>query len=359
MNKDNRFIYLFKLIACIFVITIHAPFPGLFGDLVGSISRFAVPFFFAVSGRYLLAGRGYETPKEPAGIRNMVCKRLLRLFRMTLIVYSLHLAFSLWFYLSGGTTLHEWFWDKFNPFEARIFILFNSGRFIYDGSYVFDHMWYLFALIYVYILIIIFAKVLRKWYKGLIVLLLGMLFFGELLQVYYPIRPFDISINTWYVLRNWLFVGMPFVLLGVLFGDYIEKLEGGASDCGAKNKLIRFRPFYIILIIAGCIFSFAESMIFGSKEVYTGSVMIVVGILFLSEVHGPLRTSLWKIGKRSSSNIYFYHVLIIAVLDILSQRGIIPQYTMWQKPLIVIVICLLLFGCIPFLYDRVRGREFV
>lgn len=359
MNKDNRFIYLFKLIACIFVITIHAPFVGLFGDLVGSISRFAVPFFFAVSGRYLLSGRDDATPKDAAGIRNKVGRRLKSLLVKTGVVYLIHLIFSLVFYLSQGTTLQEWLGDKFNSFEARIFFLFNSGRFIYDGSYVFDHMWYLFALIYVYALIIIFAPVLRKWYKWLIVLLLGLLFFGELLQVYYPIRPFDISISTWYVLRNWLFVGMPFVLLGVLFGDHIEKLKVEERPEDALKRLKKHRTFFWGLTASGCILSFVESRVFGSKEVYLGSVLIVAGILFLSEAGIEPKTALWKLGKRSSSNIYFYHVLIIAVLDILSQRGIIFEYTMWQKPVIVTGLCLILFGFVPYLYCRMTGQDFV
>lgn len=359
MSKDNRFIYLVKLIASLFVITIHAPFTGLFGDLVGSTSKFAVPFFFAVSGRFLLVSGNGKMAEETDEIRKKVWARLIKLLKITGIVYIIHLIFSMIFYLSQGTTFPEWFKDKFNPFEARIFFMFNSGRFIYDGSYVFDHMWYLFALIYVYLLIIIFAPVLRKWYKGLIVILLGFLFFGELLQVYYPIRPFDISISTWYVLRNWLFVGMPFVLLGVLFGDHIE---GMVMVDGNRERLImlfKYKPVFICLIIAGVISGYVESLIFGSREVYLGSVMIVTGLLFLSEMVVPAEGVLWKLGKRASSNIYFYHVLVIAVIDILSQRGIIWQYTMWQKPLIVILICLVLFGLLPYLADRMRGRDFV
>ena len=41
-----------KGIACIFVVFIHVKFPGNFGQSVQAIARFAVPFFFMVSGYY-------------------------------------------------------------------------------------------------------------------------------------------------------------------------------------------------------------------------------------------------------------------------------------------------------------------
>ena len=49
--------------------------------------------------------------------------------------------------------------------------------------------------------------------------------------------------------------------------------------------------------------------------------------------------------------------MIISVLDILSQNGIIPSYTMWQKPLIVMVVSVLLFAVIPYFIDKVKVNE--
>ncbi len=343
MKTENRFLYALKLIGSLFVITIHAPFGGTVGDVIMSMARFAVPFFFAVSGRFLLVSRDGSIVQETSEIRSKVKGSLIKLIRMTAAVYLIHLVFSMAVNIKGGMSFSEWLTMKFNPFEARAFFLFNSGRFIYDGSYVFDHMWYLFALIYVYLLIIIFAPVLRKWYKGLIVILLGLLYFGELLQTYYPIRPFDISISTWYVIRNWLFVGMPFVLLGILFGDYADE---------HRDSIARFRIPSMIAVAIGVICGIIEFSIWGSKEVYFGSLIIVAGLLFLSECEATAGGVLSNLGKRASSEIYFYHVLIIAVLDIMSQNGIIPVYLMWQKPLIVMAICLVLFGAVPLLMQK-------
>ena len=345
-TSENRFIYSMKFIACLFVITIHAPFPGFFGEIISCISRFAVPFFFATSGRFLLRGSEGGTITGTGLVRKKTGSSLLKLLKVTGIVYVIYLLFSLIIHFFYGYSFKDWFTSKFNLFEARNFFLFNSGQFIYDWTYVFDHLWYLFALIYVYGLIYIFAPVLRSWYKVLIGLLLGFLFLGELLQTYYPIRPFGISISTWYVIRNWLFVGMPFVLIGILFGDYVSaKTETGPGEASVFFEKHRLKS--IIGLVIGIILSFAEYRFIGSKEVYLGSVIIVVSLLFLSESKCSESTFLADIGKKASGNIYFFHVLVIAVLDQLSQNGIIPLYLGAFKPLIVMAVCVLMFYFLP------------
>lgn len=354
VKKENRFIYAVKFIACLFVITIHAPLPGTFGDIVGAASRFAVPFFFAVAGRFLLTDEKGGVIESVSDIRDRVSYRLIKLLKVTGKVYLVYFIFSLFYVVSSGDSLSEWFTGRFNKTELVNFLLFNSGRFIFDSSYSFDHMWYLFALIYVYGLIFVFAPVLRKWYKWLIVLLTGLLYFGEALQTWYPIRPFDISIKTWFMMRNWLFVGMPFVLMGVLFADYVTSKRAELGEEGYLQWTSKIKLPSIIAIVFGFILSVTERFMIDSKEVYLGSLVIVIGILFLSEAVTSSPKALYVLGKRASSNIYYYHVLVIAILDYLCLMGYILQYNMWQKTILVIVICVLIFGSRP-LVDLWKG----
>lgn len=351
-TKDNEFLYLIKLIASLFVITIHAPFPGFFGDVVGSISRFAVPFFFAISGRFLFAGCCTSSEGDWREIRSVTLARLMKLLKVTAVVYLVHTVFSLVVNLIQGMTFGEWISMKYNAGEAFTFFLFNSGRFIYDNSYVFDHLWYLFALIYVYLLIIIFAPLLKKLQRFLLTVLMLGLFFGQWLRIYYPIRPFDISIHTPYMLRNWLLFGMPFVLLGIVYADHIGSLRAKLSDEAFAEKIRRFGFIGTVLVATGLILGFAEQAVFGSQEIYIGSIFIVCGVMLIAEGKPSCGRFLWKLGKIGSSNIYFYHVLLIAVLDLLSQNGYIPQYTMGQKPVIVMALSLVLFAVIPFFIKK-------
>ena len=336
-KRENLFLYSIRFIAAMAVVIIHTRFPGKAGEAIDAIARFAVPFFFALSGRYLLGPDKTAT----ADIRKSTGRRLKHLLMTTLIVYLGYTIFSLTYHLSiEGGTVATWFSSKYNLNEAITFLLFNSGRFVYDGSFTFDHLWFLFALIYVYALIYIFAPVLRKWYKALIVILLFFLYFGEALQTYYPIRPFGISVSTWYVIRNWLFVAMPFVLLGILMADYFSERRKSLGDEYYEKKAREMKIPAIVCIIAGALLSVIEYQIFGKKEVFIGSLLMVVGIFFLAEAVDTGIGKLWILGKTISSDIYYYHVMVIAILDIF-----LPL-PMWLKPLVVMVICVIFFSAI-------------
>ena len=53
-----------------------------------------------------------------------------------------------------------------------------------------------------------------------------------------------------------------------------------------------------------------------------------------------------------------YHIaLLYSLLANDAQNGIIPSYTMWQKPILIMVIAILIFGVIPILIDKVRVNE--
>ena len=336
-KRENLFLYAMKFIAAMAVITLHTRFPGKAGEAIDAIARFSVPFFFALSGRYLLKAGETDTAK----IRRSTGRHLKKLLISTGIVYLAYTVFSLTYHLTiAGETLGSWFSSKYTLSEARWFLLFNSGKFIYDGSYTFDHLWFLFALIYVYVLIYIFAPVLKKWYKALIVMLLFLLYFGEALQTYYPIRPFGISICTWYVVRNWLFIGMPFVLMGILFADFFDKKKKSLGNEGYDRMVQKLKVPAIGAIAAGAVLSVIEYQIFGKKEVFIGSLIMVIGIFLLSESAKSGFGIVWKLGKTISGDIYFYHVMIIAVLDIF-----LPL-PMWLKPLVVMAICVVLFSLI-------------
>ncbi len=336
-KQGNNFLYSVKFIAAMAVIMIHTRFPGKAGEAIDAIARFAVPFFFALSGRFLLKA-GEQTTSE---IRKSTAKSLKKLLIATGIAYAGYTLFSLTYHLTIlGENVKTWLISKYNLGEARWFLLFNSGRFIYDESYTFDHLWFLFALIYVYGLIYIFAPVLRKWYKALIVICLFFLYFGEALQTYYPIRPFGINICTWFVMRNWLFVGMPFVLLGIFFADFFEEKRKRTGMEEYERLMQKYKWPSVICILIGMMLSAAEYQIFGKKDVFIGSLLIVIGIFVLAETAKTGNLSLWKLGKTISGDIYYYHVMIIAILDLL-----LPL-PMWLKPFVVMTICIIFFSLI-------------
>ncbi|WP_044912858.1 acyltransferase family protein [Butyrivibrio sp. WCE2006] len=330
-----------KAIACILIILIHCKFPSVFGDLCEALARFGVPMFFAIAGVYLVKN-------EDSDIRSIRSNLLRKLKKTVSITFKVWLIYTVYSFIYAMTVKYgalEWFNEKFNLFEFSRLILFNSGKFIYDFTYAFDHMWYLFALIYVYGLCYIFAPLLKKGALPISVVLIGFLYFGEFLQIYYPIRPFGISVSVWYTIRNWLFVGIPFTLLGY----YIKN---------NNVSLMLKQPLTVgsVLTITGIFSTLMEFKKWGSVEVYFGSLLIVTGLLIaacsntdkkdsdkeVSIVH----RSLAFVGRELSSNIYFYHVLVISLLGWCIDRVNAELYGsaifMYLRPVIVIIITILI-----------------
>ncbi|WP_026494590.1 acyltransferase family protein [Butyrivibrio sp. WCD3002] len=327
-----------KAIACIFVIFIHCKFPGVTGDIFEALARFAVPFFFVISGKYLLK----KSCREPSEIRKAVLKKTEKLLGILFPVWIFYTLYSFWYSLTVDHSVQEWLSDKYNSFEFSRLILFNSGKFIYDFTYAFDHLWFIFALVYVYLLVIVFARFVRAWAPFLTVALIVLLFVLELLQTYYPIRPFDISISTWYVVRNWLFVGVPFTMLGVWFSDKLSEIEFFSNYSAG-----------LTFLALGILSTLAEYSILKSKEVYLGSLLIVLGLLILEntwKINGKknifgLKT-LGFVGSVISSHIYYLHVFVISLfgwfIDRINPELYGNEAFMYARPLIVIVLTLIL-----------------
>ncbi|MBE5843600.1 MAG: acyltransferase [Butyrivibrio sp.] len=330
MKKSGRSIVLDKVkaLACIFIILIHCKFPGLLGDLCEAFARFGVPMFFAISGKFLLSENDVSTTQ----IRTRLKKKIVSLVKIIIPIWLFYTVYSLFYSLTCGYTVSRWASEKYNLFELSRLILFNSGKFIYDFTYAFDHLWFVFALLYVYALVFIFAKVVRKWSFPLFILLSALLYILELLQTYYPIRPFDISVSTWYVVRNWLFVGVPFTMLGVWARDNLYKCT---LLCNVKSG--------VLFVVLGVISTIAEFKIWGNKEVYLGSLFVVVGALILSEVvHSEKQDIFSFVGDKLSSFIYYMHVFVISLFGWFIDR-INPELYgnalfMYMRPLVVILL---------------------
>ena len=66
----------------------------------------------------------------------------------------------------------------------------------------------------------------------------------------------------------------------------------------------------------------------------------------------PAGSLIWKMGKESSSPIYYYHVMIIAVVDIMAQKGVIAPVPMAFKPILIMLICVILFYYVPLVVKK-------
>ena len=130
----NRTFDLFKWAAALFVLLLHVPFPGDVGGTVRMFARWAVPFFFMVSGYFTYGA----VQREDAGrlVRRM--RRLLRIFVPAAGFYALWCCFLL-----SDKTPAAFFKSHYAMKNVVSFFLLNNTQSK-------PHLWFIPALIYCY-----------------------------------------------------------------------------------------------------------------------------------------------------------------------------------------------------------------
>ncbi len=171
--------------------------------IVGSISGFAIPAFYVLSGFYVL-----DTKRE---VRlEKVLRKIKRSALCFVFVLLFYVALNVPVMLLTHTTITI---SKRMIFEFLVLNLWPLQ--------IGDNIWFIQAMLYAYIVIFILDKLkLMKFYRILLVILfVFMLLSGEFSGV---IR-FNI-LGYQYIPGNWFTRALPYILLGKLLRDMKEKL---------------------------------------------------------------------------------------------------------------------------------------
>lgn len=196
MRQRNYSIDILKFICAVLVLFLHTDFK--WHDAVLPFTRCAVPCFFMVSGFLLYVG---GIGKERL-IRNI--KHILYILLWSTLLFFVYK--ELWSIIHGELfvpSLRHW----------MLFIVFNENPFA-------GHLWYLGAYLYVLLIMLLVDK--YKLWKYMLwvvpLLLLGDLIFGK-----YSLFLLGKEFPFVYV-RNFLFVGIPYFMIGVWCKMHFDKL---------------------------------------------------------------------------------------------------------------------------------------
>lgn len=278
-----------KLIAAFFVVTIHVHFPGSFGQSVIAVARFAVPFFFMVSGFFCC----YENPAVVPSKMKRKIKHILFLMLGAMLLYILFYSAKA---IHGGT-FGSYVSGLVSPRSILAFIGLNQ-------TYAAEFLWFLPALLYAYGIFFGFEKLGITKKTAILVPLLSVsgVLFRELKEIL-PNAP-EI-LDRAYLYRNFLFVGLPFLLMGYFIRVHQEKLTEKLSDASL-----------ILMMLIGFGESIAVDLLHTQKSVYLGTILAVFALFVLivkkeDNVHVPHLASL---GADYSLYIYIFHILVKNVL---------------------------------------------
>ncbi len=200
--------------------------------IVTTISGFAIPAFYVLSGYYVL-----DTKREVR--MEKVLRKIKRSALCFAFVFLFYVALNVPIMLLTHTTIT---FSKRMIFE---FVVMNLWPFTIG-----DNIWFIQAMLYAYIVIFILDKLkLMRFYRILLILLfVFMLLTGEFSGVIH----FNI-LGYLYIPGNWLTRALPYILLGKLLRDKKESLMN-----------IQFWKYLIAFVIGGAL-----------------SVFEVIGLLWL------------------------------------------------------------------------------
>jgi len=309
---ENSFLYALKAFAAFAVVYIHYGWPAPVGTPIKALAEFAVPIFFMISGYYVF-------DKDNAGVKKSIKKTFL-LFLAANIVYF---VFNLFTSLIGAgegvtanvsrlTDLKKW-WEL---------LAFNKPMFPYT-----IHLWYLSALLYCYIFIFLINKTrLRKF----IYILIPVLPFVSLIAGNFMT---DLGITNQAVLReDWIVEGMPFFLLG----DLIHKYQVAILEKAKKMPAI-----LVLIMIFGAALKLLEIYVFSIPfELCVGIYILVIPLFILALLY-PEKFSgsvMANIGKKYSSYIYLWHMMLLAIISGVAKKiGILEHIIFgYSRPILAL-----------------------
>lgn len=309
-NQKNGTLELIKLFASYMVVFIHVIFSGKIGTLMETLARFAVPFFFLISGFY-----SYRI--SPQKIKERT-QKIVNLIILATVVYTL---FNIFVRLSnGGLNDVSAYFSKYVDVRTLFKLI------VFNVPISSEYLWYLFAMLYVYA-IFYFAIKFRISDKIIFIIsisiILLQILLGEALSVFGILLP-------GLLVRNFAVMGISFFVLGLFVKKYEHKF------LHISNSVILFS------IIIGILESIVSRYFFGKKEIYIGSLFVLFSFVCLFVKYSTIKYPKILIALEGCSTyIYIFHDLISKGLrTIYSAFGVNIKSSVLLENLHPIIVCI-------------------
>ncbi len=284
-----------KCVAAFVVVVLHYPFTGELIRYFTGWGRFCVPAFLMITGFFYAST--VKRNKEIASIKKILF--LVVSSNLLFFVYNMGMAF-----LKGNLTTY--LKGLLNIDKLVEFLFFNESPFA-------GHLWYLNAILYTLIIMYFANKFnLLRFLNYLIPVLLCVdLVFGK-----YSMLILGREFPYLYV-RNFLFVGLPYVLLGNLINKHYDKL----------NKMFSKSTLIILAVVFSVTATLERFIIISldanvTREHFLSTTFFTIAVFLLAlkfysseKVPGAVNL-LATIGQRYSAWIYIIHPIVITLFNI-------------------------------------------
>ena len=315
--KRNDGLDFLKFICAFLVICIHISFPGTFGIIIKTVARISVPVFFMITGYF------YESTKRKNG-------ELVQIKKLLYYFIGANALYLFWSLLLNLKELPVFFDTIVNMQTFIKFVFLNDSPF---GG----HLWYLSAVLYVLLIIFLFEKRWdrQKLYPLIPILLMADLVFGKYSLLIFG-REFPVIL-----VRNFLFVGLPYFLIGDMLFRYQTKIR--------SRKL-----FFILIFTMVNLFEYYALERFAvnaTRDHYISTTILAICVFLLwnnpkwHTVSNRLFRRCCFIGEKLTVYIYILHPIFIGVLlkvsTIIKSNNFIRSMFSYVYPFVVFVVSIL------------------
>ena len=320
----NFTLYLFEVLASCFVVFIHCKFPGTFGLCVDATARFAVPFFFMISGFFLCCE---ET--EIAEFRKKVRKKLFRTCILLGISFLTFFAIRIIICLKNNNSVLDYLCASFSLKKFLMFLFFNQ-------PFISTHNWFLLSLIICYSFVLIFAKFFIRnntLIKLAPLLVICIYFFRMLMSIFQPTL-FGLNLSNENIYHAWWNSGLVFVSCGILIKKIILK-----RPFSTRCTLIMFISSLLLMVIEGVLISYYIA----PMTYYLFSIAFCFSIFVLSSKWPKIYTFVLfeRIGNWTRWVYIFHPAFIIFSGVIIGYITNTENIIEWLLPIITLLLTVL------------------
>jgi len=311
MKEENRLLNVLKGIACLLVVFIHVPFPGVFGRNIAKIGDVAVQFFFLISGWYAYCGN-----KER--FENKILSKINHIWNLCYKAVGFYLILTVLIHIYQRT-IFSWILSLCDLKYWFKIIAMNNFSFLDLGgeTWLVEVLWFLPALLYCYLILILLVKLKLDKYAWIAI---PILFLGRFLVI-----EFMPNIN-WHYYNNFLLTGMPYVLMGYCLSCNKERI--------LNKKIVKINLAAVVM--GGIIYLYSNE-----TWEYIGIIAMAVSLIVVAQMYPHFYVlGLEYIGKKMSFKIYVGHVFWIWLIDKMVDYTNISINSIYQycKPILVVIL---------------------
>ena len=297
MERNNSIDFI-KFFAILFVVAIHSsPFAynTSVDNIINIFARFAVPFFFMVSGYFL--GKKLQVVKNTNGyVRNSLFKNLKLYISWITVFFFYDLSVRILEAITAGEKLKNVIGQYLEVFFSLKILYYGTET----GSY---HLWFLIALLWSILIVYVFVRLNKLSILLIASLLLSIVgVFGQSYSVIW-----EIPIDT----RDTLFFGLFYTALGSFFAYHQHKLIWSN-----KIWLCLVGVFSAIQVVEGIVLVNYFNAPLGDYYLSTIPLCISLFAVALKSKGVAENNILAKIGK-NSVGIYVMHPIFLSAAMIL------------------------------------------